>query len=259
MGKIWKIGKTSDNDIVLNSPYVSDHHAEISCYDGTYVLTDHSQNGTTVNDQMVHGGSLSIKFGDIVLFAGVVQFNWNIVNQQSTLPQNPGFDNPTGGFGGRTCEPTSQPQPQPKPSQEPQSSFVTFPQAVRICLKQKYACFEGRAKRSEYWFYALFNYIISLAATFVGLIIGLIVALCSDDYYYYGAIMYGVMYAFLFLVSLAFLCPSISVAVRRLHDTGRSGAYYFLALIPIVGAILLLVYFIQPSQPEDNQYGEYIP
>lgn len=57
------------------------------------------------------------------------------------------------------------------------------------------------------------------------------------------------------LYSLAVLLPSLSVAVRRLHDTGRSGWWLFIALIPIIGAIILLVFMCLDSQPGDNKYG----
>jgi uncharacterized membrane protein YhaH (DUF805 family) len=57
------------------------------------------------------------------------------------------------------------------------------------------------------------------------------------------------------LYSLAILLPSLGVGIRRLHDTGRSGWWYFIALIPLVGIIVLLVFWIQDSQPGDNQYG----
>lgn len=78
MSKIYKIGTLSNNDIVLNSEYVSRSHADITCLDdGTYLLTDHSKNGTTVNGFRVQNTSISVKYGDNVLFAGQIPLDWS--------------------------------------------------------------------------------------------------------------------------------------------------------------------------------------
>jgi|1185.fasta_scaffold557531_1 uncharacterized membrane protein YhaH (DUF805 family) len=116
---------------------------------------------------------------------------------------------------------------------------MSFQDAVRICLQQKYADFTGRARRSEYWFFFLFNFI---AQSVAGILDGLFRIRSV-----YGGPIQG-------LVWLALLVPSLAVGVRRLHDTGRSGWWLLIGLIPIVGWIVLLVFFLQESQP-DNQYG----
>lgn len=78
MSKIYKIGTLSNNDIVLNSEYVSRSHADITCLDnGTYLLTDHSKNGTTVNGFRVQNTSVSVNYGDNVLFAGQIPLDWS--------------------------------------------------------------------------------------------------------------------------------------------------------------------------------------
>lgn len=59
------------------------------------------------------------------------------------------------------------------------------------------------------------------------------------------------------LVALGMICPGISVFVRRLHDTGRSGWWYWLSLVPYVGGIVLLVFTLLGSQERDNEYGPY--
>ncbi|MFA6322030.1 MAG: DUF805 domain-containing protein [Candidatus Buchananbacteria bacterium] len=102
---------------------------------------------------------------------------------------------------------------------------------------KKYATFTGRAQRAEYWYFVLFNIIISLAAGIISTVIG-------DDYNTIG-----------FLYSLAVLIPSLAVAVRRLHDVGKSGWMLLICLIPIVGAIWLLVLMIIDSNPGENKYG----
>ncbi|MFJ5221016.1 DUF805 domain-containing protein [Streptomyces sp. NPDC088354] len=100
---------------------------------------------------------------------------------------------------------------------------------------KKYAVFNGRARRTEFWMFALFNLIIYIVLLFIGRAI---------DF----ALLPG-------LYGLAVLLPSIAVSVRRLHDTGRTGWLYLLGLIPCIGGIVLLVFFCGDSQPGDNQYG----
>lgn len=120
---------------------------------------------------------------------------------------------------------------------------VTFIDAISICFK-KYVTFSGRATRSEYWFFFLFVMIGSFAC---GMVDGLIAAGSQS-----AAGSVGIVGG---LFTLAILLPSISVAVRRLHDTGRSGWMYWIALIPLVGGIILLVFFCQRSEPNYNRYG----
>ena len=100
-------------------------------------------------------------------------------------------------------------------------------------LKQ-YADFNGRARRKEYWMFILFYMILYVALTVVGAVIGTV--LLST------------------LFTLALLVPSISIAARRLHDTGRSGWWQLIALIPLIGAIVLIVFLAQDSHDE-NGYG----
>jgi uncharacterized membrane protein YhaH (DUF805 family) len=118
---------------------------------------------------------------------------------------------------------------------------MSFQDAIRTCL-QKYVDFTGRARRSEYWFFFLFSALAGL----VGAILDAIFGLRSGIYSGTGPIE-G-------LIHLALLLPSLAVGVRRLHDTGRSGWWLLIGLIPIVGWIILLVFFVQDSQP-DNKYG----
>ena len=101
---------------------------------------------------------------------------------------------------------------------------------------KKYAVFSGRARRKEYWMFTLFSFIISCALVFVEGLAG----------------SPGVV---TFLYNLAVLIPGIAVSVRRLHDTNRSGWWVLIALIPLIGNIVLLVFTVQDSQPNENQYG----
>lgn len=114
-----------------------------------------------------------------------------------------------------------------------------------------YANFSGRARRSEYWFFYLFNMI----AVFVFIIIGaLIGAIFGGGEGAVGGLGFG--YILYLLYALAAFIPSIAVTVRRLHDTNRSGWNILWCLLPCVGAIVLLVFMVQDSYPGDNQYGE---
>ena len=101
---------------------------------------------------------------------------------------------------------------------------------------KKYAVFNGRARRKEYWMFFLFNLIILL-------VIGFVEGLFGSP----GII--GVLY------SLAILIPGIAVSVRRLHDTGRSGWWLLIGFIPLLGVIVLLVFMVLDSKPGENQYG----
>jgi uncharacterized membrane protein YhaH (DUF805 family) len=118
---------------------------------------------------------------------------------------------------------------------------MSFQDAIRTCLR-KYVDFTGRARRSEYWFFFLFTAIAGL----VGAILDAIFGLRSGVYSGTGPIE-G-------LIHLALLLPSLAVGARRLHDTGRSGWWLLIGLIPVVGWIILLVFFVQDSEP-DNKYG----
>jgi uncharacterized membrane protein YhaH (DUF805 family) len=111
---------------------------------------------------------------------------------------------------------------------------MSFADAVRSVLS-KYVTFSGRARRSEFWWFALFSIIVSIVGAAIDAII--------------GSSIVG------FLLALALLLPSLAVTVRRLHDTGRSGWWILIALVPLIGAIVLLVFECQDSQPGTNSYG----
>ena len=107
---------------------------------------------------------------------------------------------------------------------------------------KKYATFNGRARRKEYWFFALFNFIISIVLMVIDGVTGTLNAEV-------GIGMLGGIY------TLAILIPSIAVSVRRLHDTDRSGWWLLIILIPFIGAIVLLVFTVLDSTPGENQFG----
>ena len=111
---------------------------------------------------------------------------------------------------------------------------MSFADAVRSVLS-KYATFSGRARRSEFWWFTLFSAIVSTLASVLDATMGTnFVAI---------------------IVGLALLLPSLAVTVRRLHDTGRSGWWILIGIIPLIGIIVLLAFECQDSQPSTNNYG----
>ncbi|WP_395634325.1 DUF805 domain-containing protein [Flavobacterium sp.] len=107
---------------------------------------------------------------------------------------------------------------------------------------ENYANFNGRARRSEYWYFALMNFIVLVVAAILDSTLGL----------NFSPLPYGYLYL---VVALGTFIPGLAVAVRRLHDVGKSGWFYFIALIPIIGAIWLLVLFFTEGNQGENQYG----
>lgn len=124
-----------------------------------------------------------------------------------------------------------------------------FTEAIKT-VYGKYATFQGRATRSEYWYFYLFFVVVDLVLVYGSAIIG---SVCNGlEGFAEGTTVGTVLYC---IFALASLLPSLGVAVRRLHDTNRSGWNLFWSLLPLIGAIILLIYMVQPSK-EDNQYGE---
>ena len=111
-----------------------------------------------------------------------------------------------------------------------------------IGVLKQYAVFSGRARRKEYWFFVLFNIIASVVLAMIDRMTG---TFSADA----GVGLLSGIYA------LAVLIPSIAVSVRRLHDTGRTGWWLLIALVPVIGAIVLLIFMVLDSQPGTNQYG----
>lgn len=107
---------------------------------------------------------------------------------------------------------------------------------------KNYAGFSGRARRKEYWMFVLINMIIAFA---LGLLDGLLG-------FYDSQAGIGLLSG---LYMLGIVIPSLAVAVRRLHDTGRSGWWLLIVLVPLIGGLVLLVFLVLDSEPGTNQYG----
>ena len=112
---------------------------------------------------------------------------------------------------------------------------MSFVESIQTVFS-KYCDFNGRARRSEYWWFTLAYSIVN----------GILSALTRNG----GTVMSIIT----LIVALAVFLPSLGVAVRRLHDTGRSGWWILLAFT-CIGGIVLIVWYCMDSQPGDNQYG----
>lgn len=119
--------------------------------------------------------------------------------------------------------------------------FVT---AIKTCLG-KYATFKGRASRSEFWYWTLFTWLLSVAAMLVDSAMGGGVSAAEPGIQVVSTI-----------VMLAIWMPTLAVSVRRLHDVNRTGWWVLLALT-VLGAVVLLYWFVMPSKDANNRYNEY--
>jgi uncharacterized membrane protein YhaH (DUF805 family) len=111
---------------------------------------------------------------------------------------------------------------------------MTFSGAIRDAFS-KYATFSGRSSRAAYWWFYLFALMIVIAAAIIDVLLS----------------ASGIVYA---LVALGLLLPQLAVSVRRLHDAGHSGWWLLIGIVPLIGAIVLLVFTLQNSKPP-NQWG----
>ena len=136
---------------------------------------------------------------------------------------------------------------QKQQSVQPAVKSVGFLDAI-LCFYKNYANFKGRATRKEYWYIVLYMLLISIG------FYGLKVAAEMIAFAYGSWIYVDFVTVFNVICMIVNIVPGISLAFRRLHDTGKSGVYYLFILIPVVGSILLIVFFCTDSDA-DNQYG----
>lgn len=113
---------------------------------------------------------------------------------------------------------------------------MDFVQAVQTCCK-KWVTFTGRASRSEYWWFFLFNFLLFLIVPITGLLSVKLIA-----------IIFAIAYIYLTIAMIA-------VAIRRLHDIDRTGWWILIGLVPVVGFIVLLIFYLTPGTEGSNQYG----
>lgn len=118
-------------------------------------------------------------------------------------------------------------------------------EATKSCFSNA-TNFSGRAPRSEYWYFVLFQFLCGIAINSVSPFLGVLID--SKE-----GILLGCFIA-AGIQLLVFFLPSLAASVRRLHDTGRSGAWWFISFLPLIGGIWLLVLMCLPSD-EENKYG----
>ncbi len=118
---------------------------------------------------------------------------------------------------------------------------MSFAEAVETCLVKKFVNFSGRARRSEYWYFTLFSILVSTAASIIG---GMLFVHHEGDVNILSS-----------LLSLVLFLPGLGVAIRRLHDIGKSAWWYLIIFVPVIGWIILLIFYCRDSFPGPNQYG----
>lgn len=130
---------------------------------------------------------------------------------------------------------------------------MNFTAAVSSAYR-KFASFSGRASRSEYWWFALYLLITSILIAFIESALGLGSGVVSSAEGEFSASYSGGPLSIIW--SLGNLLPSLALGVRRLHDTDRSGWWYLIAFVPLVGFIVLLVFFCSKGTTGSNRFGE---
>ncbi len=111
---------------------------------------------------------------------------------------------------------------------------------------QRATDFSGRSRRTEYWMFQLFNFLVALALGLLAFGAG---ALSSEqDGFSVFSISIGVF-------GLVSFIPALSITVRRLHDIGKSGWWYLIAFVPLIGGLVLFVFTLLDSDPDRNEYG----
>ena len=191
-----------------------------------------------------------------------VQPQPNYARQTVQQPQQPVQQN-TSAYNRSTDE---QYQPEMRPTTVVLSATDTVAKCDDLSLWgyykkcwRNYTTFAGRARRKEYWGFTLFNFLFPFCAFFVGLLITALVLFISSDNaagLLFALPLFLPIYSILSLIySLAVLIPGLAVISRRLHDIGNGFGYFFLILIPLVGPIILLVFFCTDSEPQQNRFG----
>jgi uncharacterized membrane protein YhaH (DUF805 family) len=131
---------------------------------------------------------------------------------------------------------------------------ASFGQAIARFFK-KYATFSGRASRSEYWWWFLFNLIIGVVISIIGSVLGFVQVDAAT-----GAVTLGAGYVLVSVIGgiwgLATLVPHLAIIWRRLHDTNKSGGFFFLSFIPFVGTIILIVLLALDTNPAGARFDQ---
>ncbi|MFM5886317.1 MAG: DUF805 domain-containing protein [Novosphingobium sp.] len=128
---------------------------------------------------------------------------------------------------------------------------MTFGESIKTCFA-KFTTWQGRASRSEYWWFVLFAFLVQIAAMVLDSILGTAYSFTNPATGQSESLFYGWFYL---LAALVMFLPNLAVLVRRLHDTNRSGWWYWIALVPLIGIILLIVWLASRGTNGGNDYG----
>ncbi|CAB4901353.1 MAG: DUF805 domain-containing protein [Actinobacteria bacterium] len=133
---------------------------------------------------------------------------------------------------------------------------MTFGQAIASGFKN-YVSWKGRATRSEFWFWHLFVFIVDIPFIVIYNVVTqseLQAALVARDWAGFFSDLFGWSFWLLVVVSLIFILPTIAVLIRRLHDLDRSGAWFWIGLVPSAGGIILFIFSVLPGTPGKNRF-----
>ena len=131
---------------------------------------------------------------------------------------------------------------------------MSFGQAVRTCLN-KYATFDGRASRAEFWWFYLFTIIVTFVVYLIPFAFGLIASAAGDNVLgTIFSILAVIGFILVFVVAIGLIIPTLTVGYRRLHDRGQSGWLQLLLVVPC-GNIVLIIFWIMEGTPGENAYG----
>jgi uncharacterized membrane protein YhaH (DUF805 family) len=125
--------------------------------------------------------------------------------------------------------------------------IMTFSQAIQSVFS-KATKLEGRAPRSEYWYWVLFTFIVQMFTILPVILVAMLIPQRDVWAILPFLIAAGSIWVFLWITR-------ITVTVRRYHDQGLSGWMFFIGVIPVVGGLLEIIFMLQPSQPGSNKYG----
>lgn len=266
----YTIGRNPGNNIVYAHPAVSGSHAELVVNDSMgipqYVFIDHSTNGTYVNGQLLHNSSCYVAYNDQIILAGQVLFDWNAISSanfmvphSATMMQTPGAANPA--YQQANALSPGYQQAGPYGAYAMRSKDITFTGALRNFFAN-YVDFKGRATRKEYWLTALWLFIFSVALELMAIpftinsidifdlydiydVFDLFSGLSSLSWYLYIVAIYNIV---IFL-------PSLSLLVRRIHDTGKDGLWILMLLVPIANIVFFCIWVFSASDPKPNKWG----
>jgi len=252
----YTIGRAPDNNIVVNHPTVSGYHADLIVSDAMgypqYTFVDHSTNGTMINGQLLRNSSCFVVYGDSIILAGTVMFDWSVLGASNFItPHTDSVINTPGAVQGASS------------SVSYRTDHITFVGALKSFF-QKYVDFSSRATRSEYWYMVLWSMIFStvlflFALPLIASAMGSLADILdyTDDLPAVVETFSGFAWYYLIVLiyDLAMFLPSLALLTRRIHDTGKSGLWLLMLLIPIANIVFFFIWTLTPSEPKPNKWG----